>query len=145
MTRERSSSRPGGPHASRYVRERAALEVSELQQVKRALLERGLAPRKRFGQNFLIREDLAERIVEHAHLGESDVAVEIGPGTGALTPRIARRVRHLIAVEKDAGLAALLREELAELPRFELVEGDFLEYDLAEAARRHGADRLMVV
>src|SRR5439155_26627381 len=44
-----------------------------------------------------------------------------------------------------AGLAALLREELAELPRFELVEGDFLEYDLAEAARRHGADRLMVV
>src|SRR4051812_36863107 len=107
------------PRASEYVRERAARESgpSELQRVKDALLARGLAPRKRFGQNILIHEDLAERIVEHAHLRDDDVAVEIGPGAGALTLRIARRVRHLIAVEKDTGLAAYLREELAEVPR----------------------------
>jgi len=135
------------PRASVYVRERAARESapSELQRVKDALTSRGLAPRKRFGQNFLVREDVAERIVEHAHLREDDVAVEVGPGAGALTLRIARRVRHLIAVEKDAGLAAYLREELAEAPRITLVEGDFLEFDLAAAARQHGVAKLVVI
>ena len=131
--------------ASSYVRERAAIESSPRRRVQDALAERGLAPRKRFGQNFLIREDLAERIVEQFRLKPDDVAVEIGPGAGALTSRIAQRVQHLIAVERDAGLAELLREELAEVPHTELVEGDFLEFDLAAAAAAHGVSQVIVV
>src|SRR5436190_1225965 len=131
--------------ASSYVRERAAAEGSTVARLKQALAARGLSPRKRFGQNFLVREDLAERIVEHCHLREDDVVVEIGPGAGALTPLIARQVRHLVAVEKDFGLVELLREELAETPRVEFVEGDFLEFDLAAAAAAHGVSRLAVV
>src|SRR5215471_2592537 len=144
---------PRKPRASEYVRERAEQEsgASELARVKATLLSRGLAPRRKFGQNFLIQESLAERIVEHAHLREDDIAVEIGPGAGALTLRIARRVRHLIAVEKDAGLAAYLREEYADVPRISIVEGDFLEFDLAAAAAGapakggSGVARLVVV
>jgi 16S rRNA (adenine1518-N6/adenine1519-N6)-dimethyltransferase len=138
---------PHKPRASDYVRERAERETgsSELQRVKDALMSRGLSPRKRFGQNFLVREEHCERIVEYAHLREDDVAVEIGPGAGALTMRIARRVRHLIAVEKDRGLAEYLREECGEMPRVTIVEGDFLEFDLAAAAAEHGVDKLVVV
>lgn len=135
--------RPG--RASSYIRGRAAAEGDPLTRLKRALAERGLAPRRRFGQNFLIREDLAERIVEHCRLRPDDLLVEIGPGAGALTGLLARRVRRLIAVERDPGLAALLREELAEGPRVEIVEGDFLEFDLAAAAAAHGVERLAVV
>ena len=47
------------PRASSYIRERAASEGSEGSRVREALAIRGLSPRKRFGQNFLIREDLA--------------------------------------------------------------------------------------
>jgi 16S rRNA (adenine1518-N6/adenine1519-N6)-dimethyltransferase len=130
---------------SSFVRERAAAEGSERERVRDALAARGLAPRKRYGQNFLIREDLAARIVEQSRLESEDVAIEIGPGAGALTPRIASRVRALVAIEKDAGLAQLLREELVDTPHLEIVEGDFLEQDLAEIARTHGATRLMVV
>lgn len=139
--------RSDAPHASRYVRERAAQEGGggELRRVKDALAARGLSPRKRFGQNFLVREDLAERIVEHAHLREDDVAVEIGPGAGALTGRIARRVRHVVAVEKDLGLVEYLREEYGELPRVTIVSADFLEFDLTATAREHGVDKLAVV
>ena len=133
------------PRASAYVRDKAAAEGGEAQRVKHALAERGLSPRKRFGQNFLIREEIAERIVEHCHLREDDVVVEIGPGAGAITPRLARRVRQVIGVEHDRGLVELLREELAESPRIEIVEADFLEYDLAAAAARHGVERLVVV
>ena len=68
-----------------------------------------------------------------------------GPAPARSRARLAARVRTLIAVEKDAGLAALLREELAEVPQLELVEGDFLEFDLAEAARAHGVERVVVV
>lgn len=138
---------PHKPRASDYVRERAERETgsSELQRVKDALMSRGLSPRKRFGQNFLVREEHCERIVEYTHLREDDVAVEIGPGAGALTMRIARRVRHLIAVEKDRGLAEYLREECGEMPRVTIVEGDFLEFDLAAAAAEHGVQKLVVV
>jgi 16S rRNA (adenine1518-N6/adenine1519-N6)-dimethyltransferase len=136
---------PKGPRASYYVRERAALEGSPKRRLQEALTARGLAPRKRFGQNFLIRDDLAERIVEYGHLRPDDVVIEIGPGAGALTPRIAQRVRQVVAVEKDVGLAALLREELSELPRIEIVEADFLEFDTASVAQEHGAARVMIV
>ncbi len=133
------------PRASRYVRERAALEGSDLNRLRERLAIRGLAPRRRFGQNFLIREDLADRIVEHCHLHDDEVAVEIGPGAGAITGKLAARVRRLIAVEKDDGLVELLKEELGDWPRLEIVHGDFLEFDLAAAAAANGVAKLAVV
>ena len=136
---------PRRPHASQYVRDKAAAEGSDLARVKEALAIRGLSPRKRFGQNFLIRSDLADRIVDHARIGPDDVVIEIGPGAGALTGRLASRARDLVAVEKDRGLAELLRDEFAELPNVTIVEGDFLEFDLAAAAAAQGVDRVLVV
>jgi 16S rRNA (adenine1518-N6/adenine1519-N6)-dimethyltransferase len=144
MAREpRRGPRPA--HVSQFVRERAALEGSPKRRLQDALAARGLSPRRRFGQNFLVREDLAERIVDSARLQPDDVVVEIGPGAGALTPRLAVRARHVIAVEKDRGLAELLDEELRELPRIEIVQADFLEFDVAAAARAHDVDRVAIV
>jgi 16S rRNA (adenine1518-N6/adenine1519-N6)-dimethyltransferase len=136
---------PASNRASRYVRHKAGIEGSDLVHVRDRLAERGLSPRKRFGQNFMVREDIAERIVEHCHLRTDDVAVEIGPGAGALTARIAARVRHLIAVEKDRGLVELLEEEMAGIPRVEIVSGDILEFDLTAAAKGAGVEKLVVV
>jgi 16S rRNA (adenine1518-N6/adenine1519-N6)-dimethyltransferase len=133
------------PRASNYVRERAALEGTPRSRLQEKLAARGLSPRRRFGQNFLVRDDLVERIASHLPLRPDDVVVEIGPGAGALTPLIAQRARHLVAVEKDRGLVELLREELGELPRIDIVEGDFLEFDVAETARRFDAGRVVVV
>ena len=130
--------------ASSYVRERASLEGSDLTRLKLDLAARGLAPRKRFGQNFLVRPDVAERIVGHSHLDANDVVVEIGPGAGALTLHMVGRVRSLVAVEKDDGLAEMLREQLAEAPSLEILHADFLEVDLAAIARAHGVPKLKV-
>ena len=127
------------------MRERAELEGSQLSRLKLDLASRGLSPRKRFGQNFLIRPDLAERIVGHSHLDPDDVVVEIGPGAGALTLHLVGRVRRLIAIEKDDGLAAMLREHLAEAPGLAVVNADFLEVDLAALAAEYGVPKLRVV
>jgi 16S rRNA (adenine1518-N6/adenine1519-N6)-dimethyltransferase len=133
------------PRASSYVRRRAAAESGGATRTRELLAVHGLTPRRRFGQNFLVREDVAERIVEHARLDPGDVAVEIGPGAGALTVRLARRVRRLIAVELDRGLAALLRDELNGFPGIDVVEGDFLDVDLAALAAAHDAAKVVVV
>jgi 16S rRNA (adenine1518-N6/adenine1519-N6)-dimethyltransferase len=138
--------KPTGPaHASRYVRHKAGIEGSELSRVRDRLAERGLSPRKRFGQNFMVRDDIAARIVDHCRLQPDDVVVEIGPGAGALTPLIASRVAKVIAVEKDRGLVELLLEELDGFPRIEIVSGDFLEFDLTKAAKDAGVNKVSVV
>mgnify|MGYP003694265995 CR=1 FL=1 len=67
-------SRP--PRASAYLRHRAATEATGASRVRNCSPSTG-SPRKRMGQNFLIREELAERIVEHCRLEPDDVAVEI--------------------------------------------------------------------
>ncbi len=135
----------GPRRAPAYIREKAAAEGSALSRLKHELAARGLSPRRRFGQNFLIQEQIAERIVEHCRLHDDDVVVEIGAGAGALTPRLAARARRVIAVEKDRGLAELLREEYGDLARLEIVEADFLEFDLVAAAATHNVEKLAVV
>ncbi len=95
----------------------------------RALLEeRGLAPKKSLGQNFLVDQNLLTKLVDASGAGAGDLVLEVGPGTGTLTRTMLERGIDVVACELDAGLAALLRETLgAEFPdRFTLVEGDCL-------------------
>src|SRR5271168_2017989 len=89
----------------------------------------GVRPAKSRGQNFLASAGVAERIVAAAQIGASDAVVEIGPGLGILTEKIAARPRHsLTLVELDARLAARLQERLADV---RVVNADFLAIDFA--------------
>ncbi len=82
-------------------------------------------PDKRLSQNFCISEDTLSRIVQEAHLSQSDTALEIGSGTGFLTRRIQSRCK-VIAIEKDDRLFELLKDGL--LPKnLELRHEDFLD------------------
>jgi 16S rRNA (adenine1518-N6/adenine1519-N6)-dimethyltransferase len=102
--------------------------------VRDRLLSRGIKPRKKWGQNFLTRPEIAQKIVDAASLTPDDVVLEIGPGAGALTGLLAQRARHVYAVEFDNGLADLLTEDLGDLPRLTILRGDILERDLGSVA-----------
>ena len=65
----------------------------------------GITPRKSLGQNFLTDTTLAQRIVTLSGVTAQDVAIEIGPGAGALTHYLALAARHVIA-EKEAAAAS---------------------------------------
>jgi 16S rRNA (adenine1518-N6/adenine1519-N6)-dimethyltransferase len=84
--------------------------------------------RKRFGQHFLAPA-WADRVIAAIAPSRDDDFLEIGPGPGALTSRLASRVRHLTAIEIDRDLAADLRAALP--PHVDVVEADFLDIDLA--------------
>jgi 16S rRNA (adenine1518-N6/adenine1519-N6)-dimethyltransferase len=84
----------------------------------------------RLGQNFLADPNLLDAIVRDAELGPEDVVLEIGPGEGVLTERLAEAAGHVHAVEIDRGLAAAL-EPVAGLPNVDLHWGDAVRLDLA--------------
>lgn len=89
----------------------------------------GLSPHKSLGQNFLIEPALADRIVAAAALTPDDIVLEIGPGPGMLTERLAAAARHVLAVEIDRDMVALLHAELDGLRNLTLVRADILESD----------------
>ncbi|MCH2137100.1 MAG: 16S rRNA (adenine(1518)-N(6)/adenine(1519)-N(6))-dimethyltransferase RsmA [Phycisphaerales bacterium] len=93
-------------------------------QIKAMLAARGLRPRKRFGQNFLIDPSKIDTLLDAAALSEGDLVLEVGPGTGVLTEALLERGAEVVACELDRDLASLLRERLGD--RIKLVEGDCL-------------------
>ena len=103
-----------------------------LKEIRTALDSRGLRPLKQFGQNFLHDQNLARwlagRILDDLTPGAC--VVEIGPGLGALTEFLLVGEKPLIAIEKDRGLCAFLRERFGSdiaAGRFDLREGDALD------------------
>lgn len=97
-------------------------------------------PRKRFGQHFLAQSSTARRIVASAELEESDVAVEIGPGLGALTQFILPLVRRLDLVELDRDLASYLEAAMPTESRSRVFvhQMDALEFDFKALSREEG-------
>jgi 16S rRNA (adenine1518-N6/adenine1519-N6)-dimethyltransferase len=87
-------------------------------------------PKKQLGQHFLVDENILGVIERLAELRPADVVLEIGPGLGVLTTRLADRVGHVHAVELDRSLAARLAV-LAARPNVDLHWGDALQLDLA--------------
>src|SRR5436309_15446491 len=67
----------------------------------------GIAPRHRFGQNFLIDLNIHELIANTAEVGPGDVVLEVGPGAGALTALMADRGAAVVAVDIDPAMARL--------------------------------------
>ena len=108
-------------------------EPPQVATVKRLLRQFGLAPRKRFGQNFLVDLNVLADIVAAAELRPDDTVVEVGPGLGILTRELAQRARRVIAVEVDRDLASILKRALASLSNVEIVNADILEFDPLKA------------
>jgi len=85
--------------------------------------------RRRFGQHFLWRTDLVQRIVMGARVAPGDRVVEVGPGLGILTRALVAAGADLTAVELDRDLAQLIRETI---PAVNLVEADAVRVHWAE-------------
>jgi 23S rRNA (adenine-N6)-dimethyltransferase len=82
------------------------------------------------GQHFLRSRRVAAELVNLAAVGDRDLVLEIGAGTGRLTEALARRARGVIAVDIDPDLTARLRRSFAGTPGVEVIEGDFLHMAL---------------
>ena len=83
-----------------------------------------IKPARSRGQNFLIEEEVYEKIIKAADLKENDVVLEVGPGLGFLTTRLAKIVKKVVAVELDDKLAEVLRTGLMAQRIYPVKSGD---------------------
>jgi len=95
--------------------------------MRAVMSERGLAPNKRFGQNFLIEPRILDIIVRLAELAPNDIVLEVGTGMGTLTRRLAEEPSLLLSVEVDSGLYILARDLLGNCEKLRLIHGDIME------------------
>lgn len=105
--------------------------------VTRLMKEWGFNTKKRFGQNFLIDQNIVERIIQTADIRANEWALEIGPGLGALTVHLAKGAAHTVAMEIDTALVDILRETI-ESPKITIWEGDALDADWEELLKGAG-------
>jgi 16S rRNA (adenine1518-N6/adenine1519-N6)-dimethyltransferase len=98
--------------------------------VPRVVSARRPQSKPKLGQHFLTSDDAATRIVDALGDVSQGTVLEIGPGRGILTSRIAKRARRLIAVELDRVLAAQLRLKFGMATNVEIIEADILAVDL---------------
>jgi len=95
--------------------------------IKSLLKKHGVFPKKRFGQNFLIDKRVLRKIIIAANLKEKDVILEIGPGIGNLTQELAKKVKKVIAIEKDKKMVEILKETVGDLKNVKIIQDDILK------------------
>ena len=104
----------------------------------KTLQENRLAPKKRFGQNFLVHQQTADSIVRACKLDKEETVVEVGVGLGALTIPLAQKAKKIIGYEIDSGIVRY-HEENADFPEnVTLIHQDILKADFKELSIRCG-------
>lgn len=95
------------------------------------VLERhGFSMQKKYGQNFLIDQNILENIIFEAGITKDDFVLEIGPGIGTMTQYICEAARKVVAVEIDKNLIPILEETLSEYFNVTVLNEDILKVDL---------------
>jgi 16S rRNA (adenine1518-N6/adenine1519-N6)-dimethyltransferase len=95
-------------------------------ELREKLTALGFRPSRRFGQNFLLDDNLARALVRDAGITAGAFVLEVGPGLGRLTTPLLDAGARVTAVEIDGRLVELLKEELGECAELELLHTDVL-------------------
>jgi len=98
--------------------------------LKKLLKEHNIEPNKRLGQNFLIDNNIVEKLIKNADISKDDTILEIGSGLGTLTKEIAKQAKKVITIEKDKKLIEILKEVLKDYENIEIINEDILKYKL---------------
>ncbi len=101
---------------------------------------------KKFGQNFLVDSNILDKIIESAQITREDCVLEIGPGIGTMTQRLAEEAREVVAVEIDRNLIPVLEDTLSAYANVTVINADILKLDLNRLVEeRNGGRPIKVV
>jgi 16S rRNA (adenine1518-N6/adenine1519-N6)-dimethyltransferase len=98
----------------------------------------GIRPSKGLGQNFLVDPAALERVISAGEIRMEDEVLEIGPGLGSLTRRLAEVSKRVVAVEIDKKFIPILNDGLAFFGNVELIFADILEVDVGDLFEEAG-------
>lgn len=103
-----------------------------LKETVRLIEKYHLRTKKKFGQNFLIDQNILDNIVSGSGITEDDYVVEVGPGLGNLTRAIAKHSKEVYCYEIDYDMVHILRKELTDFSNINILHQDVLSSDLSE-------------
>lgn len=118
--------------SSQNGQEQVKVGIATPKRTKEIIAKYGFSFKKSLGQNFLIDQNILNNIVAAAELDETKGALEIGPGIGALTQRLAAVAGKVTAVEIDNRLIPILRDVLEGEKHTTVIHGDVLKLDLKQ-------------
>ena len=104
--------------------------MNTLKKTKMILNKYDIKANKRFGQNFLIDDNILENIVEVSNISKSDLVIEIGPGLGNLTEYIIDKAGYMLLVEIDNKMIQILNDRFKEKDNYSLLNDDVLKINL---------------
>ena len=91
---------------------------------------------KSLGQNFLIDENVVEKIIDGSDVNNNDLIIEIGPGLGTLTKFLLEKANKVISIELDKKMIKILEDRFSLYDNFQLLHGDILKVDLSSIIRK---------
>ncbi|SDQ04345.1 dimethyladenosine transferase [Virgibacillus subterraneus] len=112
-------------------------KIATPKRTQEILKKYGFSFKKSLGQNFLIDVNILENIIKEVGIDKSTLAIEIGPGIGALTEQLALHADQVIAYEIDQRLLPILEDTLKEYENVQVVHQDILDANVDEIIKNH--------
>ena len=101
--------------------------------------------KKKFGQNFLLDQNILSNIVAVSNANKGTLVIEIGVGAAALTKKIAEKAKKVLGYEIDSTLKPVLDEILRDYDNVDIIYDDFLNRNIKEDIKEYDYDEIMVV
>ncbi len=101
--------------------------------------------KKKFGQNFIVDENIITKIVEKSNIDKDTLVIEIGPGMGSLTYKLCQNAKNVICYEIDNSLENILKGILADYSNVQVIYNDFLKVDVKKDISKYSYKKLYVV
>ena len=89
--------------------------------IKENLEKENFNLKKKFGQNFIIDENIIDSIINKAEIDATTLVLEIGPGAGSLTYKLAKKAKNVLCYEIDVTLKEILKNNLQEFNNVDII------------------------
>ena len=119
--------------------------MNTLNKTKYLMNKYNINPTKKFGQNFLIDDNILQNIVDASNITEDDIVIEIGPGLGNLTQYLIEKAKFVILIEIDNSMIGVLEDRFKEYQNYKILNQDILKINLDELTREYNSSNITVV
>lgn len=101
--------------------------------------------KKKFGQNFITDVNIINKIVDSSNVDKNTLVIEIGPGAGSLTYKLASKAGFVLCYEIDKDVEPILKDNLKECDNYKIIFDDFLKRDVLSDLKDYKYEKLMVI
>ncbi len=109
------------------------------------LNEKNFKFKKKYGQNFIIDENIINKIVENSNIDKNTLVIEIGPGAGSLTKKLAQNAKQVLCYEIDETLKIVLNDLVMEFNNIDIFYQDFLKSNILDDLKQYQYEKLYIV